>query len=654
MSQAFPHPAQSLMVFSGVSQPSVLGASVLQSPNPGLHPVYSQVKPPPSAATHVAPTLLTVSQTTPHAPQLVGDVFDVSQPFVLGGALSQSSQPLAHSRYVHRLSPPSVLHAEPLLWTRSHCWSQPPQFKIVPGWLQNGALNVPVSSPVPVSSTVPASPPLVASAPASPSFRSSKPQMFAQPVASATTTATMPASLYRLAIFERPLASGTPLILLHSPAACSIRASAAPVRYPRAMSAKPQTLVVDNPFTGEPACEVELADGRVASGVLDRARDAARAWRTSPLADRIALCERAMAAMEARAEAIAADITRMMGKPLGQARGEVKTTAARARYMMSIAEAALADVVLPLDGFERRIVREPLGVVLDLPAWNYPLLTAVNCVVPAVLAGNAVIVKHSPRTPLCGEHFARAFADAGAPPSLVQALNCDHAQSERLVADERVDHVVFTGSIFGGHRMVEAATKRFLHPCLELGGNDPAYVAPDCDLAKTVENVVDGAIYNAGQSCCAVERVYVHKSVYGRFVELAETLVRAYVMGDPTAAETTLGPIAQRLHVAELEGFVSDARSRGGARHRGRTAGEGRRARALLRGDAPGRRRPVDGPVPQGVVRPDRRDGHRRLRRGGPREDERLAPRPHGERVDHRPRSRRPLRDARSTTAPSS
>jgi acyl-CoA reductase-like NAD-dependent aldehyde dehydrogenase len=330
------------------------------------------------------------------------------------------------------------------------------------------------------------------------------------------------------------------------------------------MSAKPQTLVVDNPFTGEPACEVELADGRVASGVLDRARDAARLWQKSPLADRIALCERAMAAMEARTEAIAADITRMMGKPLGQARGEVKTTAARARYMMSVAGAALADVVLPLDGFERRIVREPVGVVLDLPAWNYPLLTAVNCVVPAILAGNAVIVKHSPRTPLCGEHFARAFADAGAPANLVQALNCDHAQSERLVADERVDQVVFTGSIFGGHRMVEAATKRFLHPCLELGGNDPAYVAPDCDLAKTVENVVDGAIYNAGQSCCAVERVYVHKSVYGRFLELAETLVRAYVMGDPTAAETTLGPIAQRLHVAELEGFVSDARSRGG------------------------------------------------------------------------------------------
>ena len=324
-----------------------------------------------------------------------------------------------------------------------------------------------------------------------------------------------------------------------------------------------QTLVVDNPFTGEPACEVALADNRTASATLDRARDAARSWRGSP-ADRVALCERAVTAMEVRSEAIALDITRMMGKPIAQARGEVKTTALRARHMISIAEVCLADVVLPLQGFERRIVREPVGVVLDLPAWNYPLLTAVNCVVPAVLAGNAVVVKHSPRSPLCGEHFARAFKDAGAPPHLVQALHCDHAQSERLVGDERVDQVVFTGSVFGGHRMVEAATRRFLHPCLELGGNDPAYVAQDCDLAKTVENVVDGAIYNAGQSCCAVERVYVHRSVYGRFLELAEALVRAYVMGDPMAAETTLGPIAQRPHVAELEAFVSDAQARGG------------------------------------------------------------------------------------------
>jgi acyl-CoA reductase-like NAD-dependent aldehyde dehydrogenase len=326
----------------------------------------------------------------------------------------------------------------------------------------------------------------------------------------------------------------------------------------------PSTLTVDNPFTGDVACTVPLADASHVDGVLDRARAAARAYRTSRVADRVALVERTVAAMEASADAIALDVTRMMGKPLGQAKGEVKGMALRARHMASIAERSLAEVTLePKDGFERRIVKEPLGVVFDLPAWNYPLLTAVNAVIPAVLAGNAVVLKHSPRSPLCGEHFARAFESAGAPKDLVQALHCDHPTSERIVGDARVDHVLFTGSVLGGHRIQAAGAGRFLHVGLELGGNDPSYVAADADLEKTVENVVDGACYNAGQSCCAVERVYVHRSLYARFVELAEPMIRAYVMGDPMDAKTSLGPIAQPNHVAELEDFVRDAQANG-------------------------------------------------------------------------------------------
>jgi acyl-CoA reductase-like NAD-dependent aldehyde dehydrogenase len=324
------------------------------------------------------------------------------------------------------------------------------------------------------------------------------------------------------------------------------------------------TLTVDNPYSGEPACTVTLADEAAVNATLDRARAAARAFRTTSVADRVALCERATAAMEKRAQEIGADITRMMGKPIVQAKNEVAGMAVRARTLLSIAEGALRDVVLPAkDGLERRIVKEPLGVVFDLPAWNYPLLTAVNVVVPAVLAGNAVIVKHSPRSPLVGEHFARAFVEAGAPANLVQALHCDHPTSERIVGDARVDHVVFTGSVLGGHRIQAAASARFLHVGLELGGNDPAYVAPDCDLAKTAAAIVDGAIYNAGQSCCAVERVYVHRAIYTRFVEAAEPLVRAYVMGDPMRETTTLGPIAQPNHVAELEGMVIEAKAKG-------------------------------------------------------------------------------------------
>ncbi len=352
------------------------------------------------------------------------------------------------------------------------------------------------------------------------------------------------------------------------------------------------TLTVDNPFTGEAACTVELATQDVVSIKLDRARAAAKAFRATDVPARIAICERAIAAMETRATAIATDISKMMGKPLDQSKNEIKGMALRARHMMSIAEASLADIVLPpKESFERRIVKEPLGVVLDLPAWNYPLLTAVNAIVPAVLAGNAVIVKHSPRSPLCGEHFAHAFAEAGGPKDLVQFLHCDHATSEMAVADARVDGVLFTGSVFGGHRIQQAAAKHFPQVGLELGGNDPAYVAADCDIVKAAAGIVDGAVYNAGQSCCGVERVYVHRSLYARFLDAAEVLVRAYVIGDPMSATTTLGPIAQPSHVAELEDFVADAKSKkarviaGGKR--AQVGGRGRFFEATLIADVP-------------------------------------------------------------------
>jgi acyl-CoA reductase-like NAD-dependent aldehyde dehydrogenase len=321
---------------------------------------------------------------------------------------------------------------------------------------------------------------------------------------------------------------------------------------------------VDNPFTGDVATSLPYTSPAQLDAALERARKATRALRAMRVEERVALVLRACEAMEKRTEQIARDITRQMGKPLSQARGEVAGMAGRLRHMASIAAESLADVLLPpKEGFERRIAKEPLGVVLDLPAWNYPLLTAVNAVAPAVLAGNAVLVKHSPRTPLCGEHFARAFAEAGAPEGTVQAIFLDYPHTEKLVGDARIDHVLFTGSVLGGHKIQAAAKERFLHIGLELGGNDPAYVAPDCDFDKAVENIVDGAMYNAGQSCCAVERVYVHQSLYERFVAAVEPLVRAYVLGDPEHDTTTMGPIAQPWHPAELHAFVQDATAKG-------------------------------------------------------------------------------------------
>ncbi len=326
-------------------------------------------------------------------------------------------------------------------------------------------------------------------------------------------------------------------------------------------------LAVDDPYTLTEAARVPLAEGIDVDRVLDQARAAARAWADSPIGDRVALCLRAVEIMEGDRDAIAADITRMMGKPLKQARGEVGGMAKRARHMAEIAERSLAAGELPdLPGFERRIDRVPLGVVFALPAWNYPLLTAVNTLVPAVLAGNAVVLKHSPRSPLCGDHFARAFERAGAPAHLVQSLHCDHGTSERIAGDRRVDHVAFTGSVFGGHRIYAAAAgKRFTDVGLELGGKDAAYVAEDADVEKAVDGIVDGACYNAGQSCCAVERVYVHRAHYDHFVEAALALVRAYQLGDPRADGVNLGPMAQPWQPAFIEAQVKQAEL-GGAR----------------------------------------------------------------------------------------
>ncbi|MBK8257491.1 MAG: aldehyde dehydrogenase family protein [Polyangiaceae bacterium] len=323
-------------------------------------------------------------------------------------------------------------------------------------------------------------------------------------------------------------------------------------------------LIVDNPYTLEESVRRPYADDAAIDRILNTAQAAARTWARSSMSDRIALCTRVVEEMEAAREAIAQDITGMMGKPLRQARNEVGGTAKRARHMIAIAEASLADTVLPLEGFDRKIVRVPWGVVLDLPAWNYPLLTAVNVVIPAVLAGNSVVLKHSPRSPLCGDHFADAFARAGAPAGLVQSVYADYPTTERMAADSRVGYVAFTGSVYGGHRIyAAAANKRFTDVGLELGGKDGAYVAPDADFEKAVDGVVDGACYNAGQSCCAVERAYVHEAIYDRFVEAAVALMKQYSLGDPMAEGVNMGPIAQPWHPAFLQKQIDQARDRG-------------------------------------------------------------------------------------------
>jgi acyl-CoA reductase-like NAD-dependent aldehyde dehydrogenase len=323
-------------------------------------------------------------------------------------------------------------------------------------------------------------------------------------------------------------------------------------------------LRVDDPFSGELACELPLAGEQEAMAAVDRAAAAQRAWARAPVSERVSLVQRFCAALTARREEVARDISRQMGKPIAEARGEVGTCAARATHLASMAEETLADEPLPAkDGFDRFIAREPLGVVLDVAPWNYPLLTAVNVVAPAVLAGNAVLLKPASRTPLCGGHFARAFEEAGAPEGLVQALVAGHEVVAAVLARPEVALVALTGSNAAGRQVHRAAAQRLLPVVLELGGKDAAYVAEDADLAFAAANVIEGAFYNAGQSCCGVKRIYVHRRVHADFLAAALAAAAAYAPGDPGLDETTLGPLATPEAPAELAAQVDEARARG-------------------------------------------------------------------------------------------
>lgn len=325
-------------------------------------------------------------------------------------------------------------------------------------------------------------------------------------------------------------------------------------------------LRVINPFTEQVELVLPLLPKSDVDRVVTRARDAFLGWRSTPIDDRIALCRRFIEAFKGMEDEIARNTSRQMGKPVKQARGEVNRLVERAEYMIGIAKETLADEYVPeIPGFKRYIRHEPLGVVFDIAAWNYPLLIAVNVVVPSVLAGNAVILKHSSKTPLCGQAFEDAFNKAGAPEHLVQHVVCAHDVAEAFVKHAGVDHVSFTGSTAGGHDMVRAASERFINIGLELGGKDPAYVCADADFSNAVENCVDGAFYNAGQSCCAIERIYVDKSIYKNFVDayIAETK-RYITLGDPAADTTSLGPMASKSAAEFLANQVQDAVKAGG------------------------------------------------------------------------------------------
>lgn len=323
-----------------------------------------------------------------------------------------------------------------------------------------------------------------------------------------------------------------------------------------------------SPIDGQIVHEVQYADLASARATVERARAAQREWRHTPLLERRALCLRAMDAWQARADEYTRTITRLMGKPLAEAQGEGRTMRARVEALCELAETALADEPLPAQlGFHRFIRHEPVGVVLDIAAWNYPLLVPINVVAAGVLAGDAVILKHAPRTALVGQQIADSFTEAGAPAGLVSALMAEHSTISGLLATRTIDQVAFTGSVRGGHEVFRAAAQdNFMAVGLELGGKDPALVLPDCDFDFTVPNLVEGAFYNAGQSCCAVERIYVHEAIWDRFVEAYVAETRKLMLGDPLEPGTTLGPIVDARAAAYVRGQVEQALAAGARR----------------------------------------------------------------------------------------
>src|ERR1051326_385517 len=312
-----------------------------------------------------------------------------------------------------------------------------------------------------------------------------------------------------------------------------------------------------NPATGNVFRSIEVTPHAELEPILRQMRMAQRHWRNVPVAQRADVCRQFIDAFRAMKEQVALDLTRQMGKPIGQARHEVDTMLDRAAAMIRLADAALRDDVLPpKDGFRRFIRHEPLGIVLDIPAWNYPLLIAVNVVVPAILAGNAVLLKHARLTPLCGDAFVDAFRKTSLPPDLLASIHGGHDTVRELIDARAIDFVSFTGSVEGGREVYRAASNRLLDMGLELGGKDPAFVCADANFDFTVANLVDGAFYNAGQSCCAVERIYVMRSLFPKFVDAYVAEVEKYKLGDPEDAATTVGPLAQPKAVVLMESQI--------------------------------------------------------------------------------------------------
>ena len=322
-----------------------------------------------------------------------------------------------------------------------------------------------------------------------------------------------------------------------------------------------------SPIDGSVFAERTTLETPAARALVDRARAAQADWAARPLAQRIELVMAGVAAVGAMNDEIVPELAHMMGRPVRYG-GEFGGFNERASHMAAIAGEALADIAVGEDAtFKRYIRRVPHGVVFVVAPWNYPYMTAINTVAPALIAGNTVVLKHATQTLLVGERMARAFHSAGVPEDVFLNVFLDHGTTSALIADGAFDFVNFTGSVGGGKAMERAAAGTFTGLGLELGGKDPGYVMEDADLDAAVATLIDGAMFNSGQCCCGIERVYVQESLFDAFVEKSVELVKTYKLGNPLDPETTLGPMANARFADEVRAQISEAVAAGATAH---------------------------------------------------------------------------------------
>ena len=302
-------------------------------------------------------------------------------------------------------------------------------------------------------------------------------------------------------------------------------------------------------------------------GIIENSKKSFQSWKSTSIDDRIKIINKFIDNLIALKPEISKEICWQIGRPISQCGNELRGFEERSRHMVEIAKESLRDIpATKNDEFDNYIYKSPLGVIFVMAPWNYPIITATNTIVPALLAGNTIVIKHSSQTPRCAELISQAFDNTGLPEGVFQFVHTDHQACEKIIADPRIAHVVFTGSVRGGQEVKKYIGTRFINVGLELGGKDPAYVRSDADINHAIENLVDGAMFNSGQSCCGIERIYVDQSIYKDFIDGFKTITEQYKLGDPSQEDTNLGPVVRLSAANFIRSQISEAEKQGAKR----------------------------------------------------------------------------------------